>query len=643
MLGIAAGAFIACSAAAPAPGSSAPVASELAPGLGVVSALETDVIGWSADGGRLALALDDGVYVAPVSDLAQRERIVRTGLGHPVTQLAWSPDGCRIAFVSTRPGDRWQTIWLADADGSHLRDLLPPDAPFGSPGTRSVAIGRWLGGDEIAFVAGCGTECLQVATVDVAHGTYAALCTANGSVVWSRDGSVAAAEGHLGALALLRGADRRPIVASGSHLQAPCPELVPSCSSGAPSDIRAWNAFDAWSPDGSRFLFTAWVPGPACAYDPPRRPRPALFVWDVAAAKARRVAADAAWGAWSPDGSWIAFLRLTPTDVGRKRGGVPHPPGPGCAATLVVVNAESGTTRAGVPLGTLDPCDPTAHGSASDPMHPRWSFDGRSVAVVGADGSTLLLGADGLTRRALTRGVAAAVAWSPDGRYIALRPAGRFRAPPQATGLEAVLPPIGKEDGGSSRRGRGRELLPARRGWRSAGVCPRTWVPPRLCRCAVGPQQPRGGRTAVPRRHHAAAGVPGRLRQVCEVPGLHRAPARGSGAHRVEPRMEDPAARTATGVAKPGRHGGWRAGQRPHDARPDPGARAAGVHAHVQRGRLSQHDRPAGLRENVASAFAAALVPREGVTSRLAVAPLVRPAYLLPGRSAGGARRARGW
>jgi hypothetical protein len=67
-------------------------------------------------------------------------------------EIAWSPDGKRLAFSSPRGEDRWWTIWETTADCSKVRDLLPPGAPFASPGVRAIGISVWLNTEELAFV-----------------------------------------------------------------------------------------------------------------------------------------------------------------------------------------------------------------------------------------------------------------------------------------------------------------------------------------------------------------------------------------------------------------------------------------------------------------------------------------------------------
>lgn len=69
---------------------------------------------YSPDGRRLAVTLGGGIWKVP----AAGRGAVRLASG---TDPAWSPDGKRIAFVSTRDGDA--EIYVMRADGSGERSL----------------------------------------------------------------------------------------------------------------------------------------------------------------------------------------------------------------------------------------------------------------------------------------------------------------------------------------------------------------------------------------------------------------------------------------------------------------------------------------------------------------------------------------
>jgi TolB protein len=130
---------------------------------------------WSPDGLRLAFVhvsqsgtqgdLDIYVINADGSGLAP---LVKTqGMLSHEEWPAWSPDGKRLAFTSTRPGN--QEIMLAEADGSQVRAITShsgTDAhPCWSPDGRQIAFAtdRW-GGLEIAVIEADGSQIRRLTT-----------------------------------------------------------------------------------------------------------------------------------------------------------------------------------------------------------------------------------------------------------------------------------------------------------------------------------------------------------------------------------------------------------------------------------------------------------------------------------------------
>ena len=93
----------------------------------------TESPAWSPDGSVVAYSAGDGhgfgISVVRADGKRRRELTPQALDFHP----AWSPDGRRIAF------QRQATLYLMDADGTHVRRLTPPRAIDGSPVWRPAA------------------------------------------------------------------------------------------------------------------------------------------------------------------------------------------------------------------------------------------------------------------------------------------------------------------------------------------------------------------------------------------------------------------------------------------------------------------------------------------------------------------------
>jgi dipeptidyl aminopeptidase/acylaminoacyl peptidase len=90
-------------------------------------------LSWSPDGSILALDTDldgAGLYVVDVEE--ERIRLVTKGPALDPSASSWSPDGNHIVFSGTPPGSESSTLYVADADGTNLRELtgLPPNASW---------------------------------------------------------------------------------------------------------------------------------------------------------------------------------------------------------------------------------------------------------------------------------------------------------------------------------------------------------------------------------------------------------------------------------------------------------------------------------------------------------------------------------
>lgn len=428
--------------------------SHLAPGVKVLTTLKSLTAAWSPDGARLAYMTHDGIWVVEAPDFQQAKRLIRKGQGgggsYPLPQLMWSPDGQKLAFMDSRPGDGWSTIWVADADGSHVRDLLPPGAPFGSPGSRSVEINAWLNNREIAFTHGCGTECADLYTVDVENGTYQALYTGggiDGGYYWAPTKDRAIVELHLGGLGLVEGKSRRPFrsdVVFSSPVETG-PVLV-GCTSGEEGLKGEWYRVNDWSPDGKQVLYT----GQNCEDVPLVNSGSHLYLWTLESGRQQTLLSNAGWASWSPDGSQIAFLLFGKPryDQSKRIIGTDFTADKPVRVYLGIMEATSRAVHILVPLDS----EPVEREKVS-PLRPLWSPTGRHLIAWNTQGNLFLLRADGSGRRPLTQMTqlefycdATCTLWSPDGKRLAVWPKGRYLTSDEDQGLKRFFPPVGKED-----------------------------------------------------------------------------------------------------------------------------------------------------------------------------------------------------
>lgn len=223
--------------------------------------------GWSPDGNQIAFeGWDDvdasrtGMYVSEGSTLAEAAPVqITQPLVHDIA-LEWSPDGTRLLLIRvTRCPDGdcdGGDLYVVDADGSDLLRLNPEGTFVGCCGPAS-----WSpDGTQVTFGApsldAAGTADFTRSAVYVAQadGSGVEAITEPGAFTeaarWSPDGDWIVFNKKSGPVGV-KGSDLYLIHPDGSGLIA----ITTAGAAGESDQIGA-----AWSPDGTRLLFTV-VPG----------------------------------------------------------------------------------------------------------------------------------------------------------------------------------------------------------------------------------------------------------------------------------------------------------------------------------------------------------------------------------------------
>ncbi len=248
-----------------------------------------------------------GAATAVVHTPTNRRRLLATNAAAP----AWSPDGTRIAFVKAGSIEEFWTTWeqrtygrilqpgvyTVAGDGSDLRQVGGP----GEAGSFPTVQPAWSpDGAQLVFASRAGLSVLdpddwvELYTVGVDESVPRRLTTAVSGPAWSPDGTRLAFAKQEGTSVVLY-----TIAADGSD-----PQQVTTASRGGKGCLRAssggfswsWVTTVAWSPDGSKILYTCHGVVHVVAVDGTPVGRSLLY-------QARDQVVVAA---WSPDGTRIA-------------------------------------------------------------------------------------------------------------------------------------------------------------------------------------------------------------------------------------------------------------------------------------------------------------------------------------------------
>jgi Tol biopolymer transport system component len=331
---------------------------------------------------RLAFAAGAGID-AVNADGTGRATLLRARANGLATDPSWSPDGTRIAYAAGAELEQTR-IWTMRADGTNRRPFtaVPPTefsfdaAPAWSPDGKRIAFAREVvHGRKVAF---------SIALKDVAGGRARQLVRVHGpgvggltGLAWSPDGSRI--------LFTRAGFDRNEYYR---------PALMSVASDGSGLHVLKRDASEAtFSPDGRHIAYSSVrdKQGPTCSDDGCGY-RAELYVADPDGAKARRItrtAGDEQKPAWSPDGRRIAF------QSDRNLPGSEHPelysiaPDGSCMTWLTNGTPDS-TAPAWAP-GAGNSSDPSGCGAASRPpliatdLAPFSAFRGGPAYWLGAE------------------------------------------------------------------------------------------------------------------------------------------------------------------------------------------------------------------------------------------------------------------
>jgi Tol biopolymer transport system component len=275
---------------------------------------------WSPDGNKVAFVSDftnsghgeKNVFVMEPGAAGQAVNLATqitsySSGGKAIAELAWSPDGSRIAYTrGNNAGD--DSVWVVNADGTTTfpLEIGGPGAkrhPTWSPDSSKIAYAVVKNAPEQIYVAPSAGGIGQGLPNGVGHEPN-----------WSPDGSRIAFDGyHSGGFGYV---DLHVVAADGSG--------TPLVFPGAYTE---WT-FNAWSPDGGRIAYRATDSGGRSIYR----------VMNADGGGDHPVASpgegDARYASWSPDGSRIVYEGALTSNIEARNLYVANSDGSGTAQPL---------------------------------------------------------------------------------------------------------------------------------------------------------------------------------------------------------------------------------------------------------------------------------------------------------------------
>jgi Tol biopolymer transport system component len=292
--------------------------------------------------------------VALVMVVTPRQNVLSSGAAQRDNEVSG-----RLIFSAIPEGEDSSSIYVVDADGSHLQrfidgaDYPNADFPAVSPDGSNVAFASFVDGEWSIYVA----QLADGAIYDIDH-----LTEDDGFFpMWSPDGRhIAFISNRYGWLSL----------------------FVMGADGSEPYRLTSMNVppeYFSWSPNGEAIAITSTQLN--------------VVVVDVRSAQIRQILDYAQAPAWSPDGQTIALSKYADG-----------------AWPLVLAQAED--LREHHLLADV----------ANDARLPLWSPDGSKLSFIAYTGETVgayVIDADGTSLERLNDIIAAVRVWSPDSRYLA--------------------------------------------------------------------------------------------------------------------------------------------------------------------------------------------------------------------------------
>jgi dipeptidyl aminopeptidase/acylaminoacyl peptidase len=271
---------------------------------------------------------DTAIFIMPAADGSDRHTI-RIPLF--ARNLSWSPDGTRLAFAAVV--DSNMDIYSVLADGSDLRRLTTDPGTDGRPrwspeGNRllftrldanfDVYIMQADGSGQTNLTDHAADDCCGDWSPDGGRIVFWSSREATGSELYgmNSDGSGLV---RLADAADREGTDWEPVWSpDGSEIafwtQEPFngsehPSAVYRMRADG-SDVRVvatgFTRRPLWSPDGTRLLAFAVIPGPSLTDGP----FSVVYAWDLVTGERERLSGEGRTPVWSPDGGLVAFSRV---------------------------------------------------------------------------------------------------------------------------------------------------------------------------------------------------------------------------------------------------------------------------------------------------------------------------------------------